>query len=86
MLEGGGKTPILTPLELEEVGYKLVAYPLSLIGVSVRAMQVRFLLLQKKPLACKTIMLYELHVNHHHLGGSKHLSLLLLVTHTLNRR
>lgn len=43
MLEGGGKTPILNPLELEELGFKLVAYPLSLIGVSVRAMQVRFL-------------------------------------------
>ncbi|XP_015901041.3 uncharacterized protein LOC107434131 isoform X1 [Ziziphus jujuba] len=39
MLEGGGKTPILTPLELEAVGYKLVAYPLSLIGVSIQAMQ-----------------------------------------------
>ncbi|KDO46441.1 hypothetical protein CISIN_1g010953mg [Citrus sinensis] len=39
MLEGGGKTPILNPLELEELGFKLVAYPLSLIGVSVRAMQ-----------------------------------------------
>ncbi|XP_039055634.1 2,3-dimethylmalate lyase isoform X3 [Hibiscus syriacus] len=39
MLEGGGKTPILTPLELEEIGYKLVVYPLSLIGVSIQAMQ-----------------------------------------------
>ncbi|KAJ0093109.1 hypothetical protein Patl1_26257 [Pistacia atlantica] len=39
MLEGGGKTPILNPLELEEVGFKLVVYPLSLIGVSIRAMQ-----------------------------------------------
>ncbi|KAK8577799.1 hypothetical protein V6N13_028064 [Hibiscus sabdariffa] len=39
MLEGGGKTPILTPLELEEIGYKLVAYPLSLMGVSIQAMQ-----------------------------------------------
>lgn len=39
MLEGGGKTPILNPLELEEIGYKLVVYPLSLIGVSIRAMQ-----------------------------------------------
>ncbi|OAY37615.1 2,3-dimethylmalate lyase isoform X2 [Manihot esculenta] len=39
MLEGGGKTPILNPLELEELGYKLVAYPLSLIGVSIQAMQ-----------------------------------------------
>lgn len=40
MLEGGGKTPILNPLELEDVGYKIVAYPLSLIGVSIQAMQV----------------------------------------------
>ncbi|KAH7521416.1 hypothetical protein FEM48_Zijuj07G0030900 [Ziziphus jujuba var. spinosa] len=39
MLEGGGKTPILTPHELEVVGYKLVVYPLSLIGVSIKAMQ-----------------------------------------------
>ncbi|XP_061989819.1 uncharacterized protein LOC133708375 isoform X1 [Rosa rugosa] len=39
MLEGGGKTPILNPLELEEIGYKLVVYPLSLIGVSIQAMQ-----------------------------------------------
>nr|GEU90583.1 phosphoenolpyruvate carboxylase family protein [Tanacetum cinerariifolium] len=39
MLEGGGKTPILTPLELEDIGYKIVAYPLSLMGVSIRAME-----------------------------------------------
>ncbi|KAI5653578.1 hypothetical protein M9H77_30765 [Catharanthus roseus] len=39
MLEGGGKTPILNPTELEEIGYKLVAYPLSLMGVSIGAMQ-----------------------------------------------
>ncbi|XP_026419977.1 uncharacterized protein LOC113315953 isoform X1 [Papaver somniferum] len=39
MLEGGGKTPILNPTELEQMGFKIVAYPLSLIGVSVRAMQ-----------------------------------------------
>ncbi|XP_076882873.1 uncharacterized protein LOC143531471 [Bidens hawaiensis] len=39
MLEGGGKTPILTPLELEEVGFKIVVYPLSLLGVSIRAME-----------------------------------------------
>ncbi|KAL2329461.1 hypothetical protein Fmac_017042 [Flemingia macrophylla] len=39
MLEGGGKTPILNPMELEEIGFKVVAYPLSLIGVSIRAMQ-----------------------------------------------
>jgi 2-methylisocitrate lyase-like PEP mutase family enzyme len=40
MLEGGGKTPILNPVELEELGFKLVSYPLSLIGVSMRAMEV----------------------------------------------
>lgn len=40
MLEGGGKTPILNPQELDQVGYKLVVYPLSLMGVSIRAMQV----------------------------------------------
>lgn len=39
MLEGGGKTPILSPDELQEIGFKLVAYPLSLIGVSIRAME-----------------------------------------------
>ncbi|KAF5465258.1 hypothetical protein F2P56_015281 [Juglans regia] len=39
MLEGGGKTPILNPLELEDIGYKLVSYPLSLIGASIQAMQ-----------------------------------------------
>ncbi|ESQ38934.1 hypothetical protein EUTSA_v10001429mg [Eutrema salsugineum] len=39
MLESGGKIPILNPLELEEIGYKLVAYPISLIGVSIQAMQ-----------------------------------------------
>ncbi|MCO5605540.1 hypothetical protein L7F22_059723 [Adiantum nelumboides] len=39
MLEGGGRTPILTPKELEALGFKIVAYPLSLIGVSITAMQ-----------------------------------------------
>lgn len=43
MPEGGGKIPILDPSELEDVGYKLVAYPLSLIGVSILAMQVMYL-------------------------------------------
>ncbi|KAD5507846.1 hypothetical protein E3N88_15549 [Mikania micrantha] len=43
MLEGGGKTPILTPLELEEIGYKIVAYPLSLLGVSIPAMEICFI-------------------------------------------
>lgn len=39
MLEGGGKTPILSPVELERIGFKLAAYPLSLLGVSIKAME-----------------------------------------------
>ena len=39
MLEGGGKTPMCTPAELESMGFKLVAYPLSLLGVSIAAQQ-----------------------------------------------
>ncbi|PKA59304.1 Carboxyvinyl-carboxyphosphonate phosphorylmutase, chloroplastic [Apostasia shenzhenica] len=39
MLEGGGRTPILNPIELEEIGFKIISYPLSLIGVSIRAME-----------------------------------------------
>lgn len=39
MLEGGGKTPLLSRGELANMNFKLVAYPLSLLGVSVRAMQ-----------------------------------------------
>ena len=39
MLEGGGKTPPVHPRQLAEMGFKLVAYPLSLLSVSVRAQQ-----------------------------------------------
>ena len=38
-LEGGGKTPLLLPQQLEDMGFKLCAFPLSLLGVSVRAME-----------------------------------------------
>ena len=38
-LEGGGKTPVMSPAALEDLGFKLCAYPLSLLGVSVRAME-----------------------------------------------
>jgi 2-methylisocitrate lyase-like PEP mutase family enzyme len=34
----GGVTPILPPRRLEEIGYKIAAYPLSLLGAAVRAM------------------------------------------------
>ena len=39
MLEGGGKTPAVHPRQLGEMGFKLVAYPLSLLSVSVQAQQ-----------------------------------------------
>ena len=38
-LEGGGKTPILSPAELKDMGFALVAYPLSLMGVAAAAMR-----------------------------------------------
>ncbi len=49
MLEGGGKTPLLPPAALQELGFSIVAYPLSLLGVSVRAMQQALLQLQAWP-------------------------------------
>ena len=39
MLEGGGSTPICTPEELQDMGLSIVAYPLSLLAVSVKAME-----------------------------------------------
>lgn len=37
MLEGG-KTPVLPPAQLEEMGYKIAAYPLTLLSRAVSAM------------------------------------------------
>ncbi|MCW9035016.1 MAG: isocitrate lyase/PEP mutase family protein [Rhodospirillales bacterium] len=34
-----GKTPILSPKELEEIGYKIAAYPLTLLLASLKAME-----------------------------------------------
>ena len=34
-----GETPILAPDRLEQIGFKLVAYPLTLLSAGVRAMQ-----------------------------------------------
>ncbi len=34
----GGKTPVLPPKELEKMGYKIAAYPLTLLSSSVNAM------------------------------------------------
>ena len=39
MLEGGGSTPICTPAELEDMGFKVVAYPLSLLACTVRSIE-----------------------------------------------
>ncbi|CAI5992198.1 unnamed protein product [Closterium sp. NIES-65] len=38
-LEGGGRTPILSPQQLEDMGFAIAVYPLSLVGVCTRAMQ-----------------------------------------------
>ncbi len=34
-----GKTPILPPARLQEIGYKIAAYPLTLLSASVKAME-----------------------------------------------
>lgn len=34
----GGKTPVLPPVQLHEIGFKIVAYPLTLISAAVHAM------------------------------------------------
>mmetsp|Transcript_4483 Transcript_4483/g.7859 ORF Transcript_4483/g.7859 Transcript_4483/m.7859 type:complete len:333 (-) Transcript_4483:797-1795(-) len=38
-LEGGGDTPFLEPKILESMGYKIAAYPLSLVSASIKAME-----------------------------------------------
>jgi 2-methylisocitrate lyase-like PEP mutase family enzyme len=43
----GGKTPILPPSELEALGFKLAAYPLTLLNASIVAMQRALSALQK---------------------------------------
>ncbi len=35
----GGETPLLPPKRLEEIGYKIAAYPLTLLSASLRAMR-----------------------------------------------
>ena len=34
-----GRTPLVPPTRLEEMGYKIVAYPLTLLSASIQAMQ-----------------------------------------------
>jgi 2-methylisocitrate lyase-like PEP mutase family enzyme len=35
----GGNTPLLAPAQLEEIGYKIAVYPLTLLSVSIGAMR-----------------------------------------------
>ena len=35
----GGQTPVLPPQELEALGFKLAAYPLTLVSAAVQAMR-----------------------------------------------
>jgi 2-methylisocitrate lyase-like PEP mutase family enzyme len=35
----GGDTPILPPRELEAIGYRIAAYPLTLLSASLRAQE-----------------------------------------------
>jgi 2-methylisocitrate lyase-like PEP mutase family enzyme len=35
----GGKTPVLPPAKLQEIGYKLALYPVMLLSSSITAMQ-----------------------------------------------
>ena len=39
ILEGGGKTPTFDPATLHQMGFRLVAYPLSVFGAAIRGMQ-----------------------------------------------
>ena len=35
----GGKTPLLSPTQLEAIGYTIAVYPLTMVNVSIRAMR-----------------------------------------------
>ncbi len=43
-----GETPLLSPVLLEEIGYKLILYPLTLMSAAVQAMQEALLALQNR--------------------------------------
>jgi 2-methylisocitrate lyase-like PEP mutase family enzyme len=44
---GGGATPVLPPAELARLGYKIAAYPLTLVSSAVKAMQQPLAALQR---------------------------------------
>jgi 2-methylisocitrate lyase-like PEP mutase family enzyme len=35
----GGKTPLLSPAQLQTIGYTIAVYPLTMLNVSIRAMR-----------------------------------------------
>jgi len=43
----GGKTPLLPPSRLEEIGYTIAVYPLTLLNVSIQAMRSALVSLRK---------------------------------------
>jgi 2-methylisocitrate lyase-like PEP mutase family enzyme len=43
----GGKTPILPPARLQEIGYKLAIYPVMLLSSAVAAMQMTLAALRR---------------------------------------
>nr|GEV20084.1 phosphoenolpyruvate carboxylase family protein [Tanacetum cinerariifolium] len=59
MLEGGGKMPILAPSELEDTEYNVVAYPLSLMGVSICAMEDALVAIKRLTYYCFMFNLHE---------------------------
>lgn len=57
MLEQGS-TPILPPAELESIGYKIAAYPLTLVSAAVKAQQVALAALKSgDPAAVQPLLL-----------------------------
>ena len=44
----GGKTPLLSPQQLEAIGYKIAVYPLTLLNVSIQAMRAALISLRRR--------------------------------------
>ena len=53
----GGKTPLLSPQQLEAIGYKIAVYPLTLLNVSIQAMRTALASLRRseRPVAAMDI-------------------------------
>jgi len=48
MINRGGKTPVLSPARLGEIGYTIAAYPLALLSASIKAMRTTLDMLHKE--------------------------------------